>query len=53
MQLALQREAQSRNVFCPVGGILSNETLVARVAWVLLHESGIKFSNDDLQLVRD
>jgi hypothetical protein len=32
MQLALQREAQSRKVFFPVGGILSYETLVARVA---------------------
>jgi hypothetical protein len=53
IQFVPQREAQSGKVWFPASGILPNETISAAAAQVLLRETGLTFSSDDVQLVRD
>jgi hypothetical protein len=55
VQFVMQREAQSAGkvLWLPAGEILPNETHVASPTPVLLHETGLLFSSDNLQLVRD
>jgi hypothetical protein len=53
IQFDLQRQARSGKVWFPVRGKLPNETHVAAECRVLLPITGLSFSSDDLQLVRD
>jgi hypothetical protein len=53
VQFVMQCDAKSGEVWFLTCRILPNETHVVAAARVLLRETGLQFSRDDLQLVRD